>query len=134
MFAFISWLALKDRLATGVRTRCWGGIQSCRLCGEPDEKRDHFFVGCHFSFTVWLEVIGTLFGVPPNPDWSDTMDHMLHHSFDRDSFILVRLAFQSTIYYIWKEQNARKHNGTSHSPLLLARLIDKTIRNRVYSL
>lgn len=37
-FAFITWLAVKDRLSTGVRMRAWGIRQGCTLCGEPEES------------------------------------------------------------------------------------------------
>lgn len=55
-FSFISWLAFKDRLSTGTRSRAWGCIQPCVLCGEPDETRDHQFFACPYSFTVWIDL------------------------------------------------------------------------------
>ncbi|WZZ70730.1 hypothetical protein YC2023_082100 [Brassica napus] len=36
-FAFISWLAFWDSLATGHRTRLWGQPQGYLFCGEPEE-------------------------------------------------------------------------------------------------
>lgn len=133
-FAFISWLAVKNRFATWDKTWVWGCIQQCRLCGEPNETRDHLFFGCPYSYTVWLDVVGSLLGAPPNPDWGETMAFLLNNTFDRNIYILTRLTFQSTIYHLWRERNAQKHNGTCQPSTLLARLIYKTIRNKVSSL
>ena len=67
-YAFITWLAIRDRLATGHRTRQWGHVQWCVYCGEPDETRDHLFFACPYTFTLWLQVVGNLFGSDPDPD------------------------------------------------------------------
>ncbi|XP_018453524.1 uncharacterized protein LOC108824598 [Raphanus sativus] len=51
-YSFIVWLAIKDRLSTGVRMRAWGIQQGCMLCGERDESRDHIFFACPLTYTV----------------------------------------------------------------------------------
>lgn len=48
-FAFITWLAVKDRLSTGVKMRAWGQIQGCLFCGEHEETRDHLFLRAPIS-------------------------------------------------------------------------------------
>ncbi|XP_018435969.1 uncharacterized protein LOC108808298 [Raphanus sativus] len=83
---------------------------------------------------VWLKVAGNLFGRDPVPDWDTTLTHMLTGFYDRLTFILLRLALQVTIYSIWRERNERKHGTGNKSVDQLARLIDKTIRNRITSL
>ena len=67
-YAFIAWLAVKDRLSTGSKMRAWGQVQCCVFCGEPDETRNHLFFACPYSYTLWLQVIGTLLRPPPSPD------------------------------------------------------------------
>lgn len=42
-YAFITWLAVYNRLSAGDRMRVWGVSQACVLCGQPDEMRDHLF-------------------------------------------------------------------------------------------
>lgn len=42
-YAFITWLAVKNRLSTGDRMQSWGQIQGCLFCGEPNETRDYLF-------------------------------------------------------------------------------------------
>ncbi|KAF3585206.1 hypothetical protein F2Q69_00032091 [Brassica cretica] len=56
---------------------------------------------------------------------------MLLGSYDRLTSILLRLALQTSVYFIWREQNDRRHNGTGKTVDQLARLIDKSIRNRI---
>ena len=79
-FAFITWLAVKDRLATGHRSRRWSQPQHCLYCGEPDETRDHLFFACPYTFTLWLKMVGNLFGTDSDPDWDITLSTMLSRS------------------------------------------------------
>lgn len=132
-FSFITWLTFQDRLATGHRMSRWGQMQGCLFCGEPDETRDHLFFACPHTFTLWLQVVGTLLGVEPDPDWESTTTQLLTGSYDRLTFILLRLVLQVTIYCIWRERNARKHNNGAIPVSQLARFIDKTVRNRIMS-
>ncbi|CDY55784.1 BnaC03g76800D [Brassica napus] len=54
------------------------------------------------------------------------MAHLLTGSFDRLTFILLRLVLQVTIYYIWRERNDRKHNNSARPVNHVSKLIDKT--------
>ena len=103
------------------------------FCGEPDETRDHLFFACLYTFTLWIDVAGLLLGTSPDPDWYITMEQIAHHSHDKLTTILLRLAYQVTIYYIWRERNDRKYNNTVRSVQQLARIVDKTIRRRIMS-
>lgn len=132
-YGFITWLAIRDRLATVHRTSSWGQPQFCLFCGEPDEIRDHLFFACPYTYTLWLKLAGNLFGMEPDPDWDTTLSRILTGSYDRLTFILLRLVLQVTIYFIWRERNERKHNTSNKSVDQLAKLIDKTIRNRITS-
>lgn len=132
-FSFITCLAVRNRLSTGDRMRVWGHIQGCLFCGEPNEFRDHFFFACPYTFMVWIEVVGTLLGRDPEPDWENTLDHLTHHRFDFLTSILVRLMFQGTVYMVWREQNDRKHLKNPRQASQFAKIIDKTVRNRITS-
>lgn len=114
-YAFITWLAIKDRLATCHHTRQWGQAQICVFCGEPDETRDHLFFACPYTFTLWVRVVGNLTGSDPDPDWEATLQHMISSSVDRLTFILLRLVLQTTICFIWRERNYRSHAGSVKS-------------------
>ncbi|KAF2545246.1 hypothetical protein F2Q70_00020946 [Brassica cretica] len=88
-YAFITWLAFRDRLATGHRTSKWGAPQGCLYCGDPDETRDHLFFACPYTFTLWLKVVGTLFGADPEPDWSITITRLQIGTYNCLTFILL---------------------------------------------
>lgn len=132
-FAFISWLAIRNRLSTGDRMRAWGQVQGCLFCGEPNESRDHLFFACPYTYTLWLEVVGTLLGRPPDPDWEITLQQLATHRFDRLSYILLRLVFQATIYIIWRERNDRRHHKKPRQVNQLAKVIGKTVRYCILS-
>lgn len=131
---FIAWLAIWNRLSTGARMRIWGQQQACVLCGEPDETRDHLFFACPYSFTVWAAIAGKLLRTRLTPDWEETIVAINTLTGDRNRGILLRLCFQVSIYFIWRERNARIHgNGYKTSPQLV-RSIEKLIRNRITSI
>ena len=88
---------------------------------------------CPYTFTLWLQVVGTLFGVEPDSDWEITSTQVLSGSYDRLTFILLHRVLQVTIYFIWKERNARKHDKGAKPVDQLAQMIDKTVRNRIMS-
>lgn len=133
-YSFIVWLAIKDRLSTGVRMRAWGIQQGCLMCGERDESRDHIFFACPFTFTVWNRLAGRLCGRWINPDWSLTLQFVTRNTLSSLDKILVQMLFQTCIYYMWKERNDRRHQNGNHSKEQVIRTIDKAIRNRISSL
>ncbi|KAF3571809.1 hypothetical protein F2Q69_00062152 [Brassica cretica] len=90
-------LAIRDRLSTGHCTSSWSQPQCCILCGEPDETRDHFFFAWPYTFMVWLKLAENLFGLKPNPDWETALSRLLTGSYDRLTFILLRLALDREI-------------------------------------
>ncbi|KAL0724291.1 hypothetical protein Bca4012_038890 [Brassica carinata] len=117
----------------GDRTQAWGEIQQCRLCGEPQETRDHLFFACPYSYTVWTETTGSL--LPrPSPDWSFTVTMLMSRRRSASVTCLLRLSFQAVVHSIWHERNSRKHNSNFRTAPQLTRMIDKIVRNRISSL
>ena len=103
-FAFITWIAIRNRLSTGDRMHAWGQVKGCLFCGEPNETRDHLFFASPYTYTLWLEAVGTLLGRSPDPDWEETLAHLATHGFERLTYLLLRLVFQTTFYIIWRER------------------------------
>ena len=132
-YAFITWLAIKDRLSTGTRMRDWGIVQGCLLCGEPEESRDHLFFACPYTYGIWLQVIGSLLRLAPSLDWAEILARILSVAHDIHVSILLRLALQVTVYYVWRERNERRHSQRSRPATQLAKIIEKTIRQRLLS-
>nr|VDD05089.1 unnamed protein product [Brassica oleracea] len=113
--------------------RAWGVEQGCLFCGERDEDRDHLFFACPYTYTLWLRVLGSLLQPVPSPDWNENLCLLTAPAPNRFTSILSKLAFQVTIYYIWKEMNGRRHNQVARPVEQLSKFIDKTIRQRVLS-
>lgn len=132
--AFITWLAILNKLSTGDRMRRWGTVQFCPLCGDRNETRDHLFFACPFSYTVWTSLCSTLLNRKINPDWNITLRSLTNFHGNQVDYLLVRLTLQASIYFIWRERNDRIHNKPWHSPLHTAQTIAKIIRTRLCSL
>ncbi|KAG5386537.1 hypothetical protein IGI04_038007 [Brassica rapa subsp. trilocularis] len=101
----------EDRLSIRVRMRQWGITQGCMLCGEPEESMDNLFFACPFTFTVWSTLTATLLGTTASPDWTITVTSLLRRNRNKMNAILLRMVFHTTIYFIWKERNSRRHLG-----------------------
>ncbi|KAF3567753.1 hypothetical protein DY000_02015405 [Brassica cretica] len=104
------------------------------LCGERDETRDHVFFACPYSFTVWDTLVNRLSGHRTDPDWTVTLQFVCRNSLHVVDKTLLKMAFQSCIYHLWKERNERRHGTGYRSVEQLIRLIHKGIRNRITSL
>ena len=57
--AFISWMAILNRLSTKERIKSWGLEieETCVLCRNVVETGEHLFFGCDFSRGLWKEVL-----------------------------------------------------------------------------
>ncbi|WZZ78595.1 hypothetical protein YC2023_099167 [Brassica napus] len=126
-----------DRCPTRDRLLRWGISVShlCLLCNNASESRDHIYFDCNFSFDLWA-ISARRCGLTPNRSWSDTITQLKSLPMDRSSRphrLLVLLAWQSTIYWVWNERNARLHSNTYRSIDSLFKTIDLQIRNRTQS-
>ena len=133
-FSFITWLSIRNRLSTGDRMRTWGIIQVCGFCGERNETRDHLFFACPYSYTIWESLARPLVGRNINPDWEWTVNRLRTMGGKTLDSILARMLFQTTVYYVWKERNSRRHQQREIQGDQLRRFIDKAVRNRICSL
>lgn len=127
---FIAWLAVRDRLSTGVRMHSWALIQPCVFCGERDEIRDHLFFACPFSFIICSDA---LLHQRQDPDRHITLTAMIVGSGDYLNDILLKLCFQVTLYLIWWERNSRFHQNRYATTSPITKRIEKLIRNKISS-
>ena len=110
-YAFMSWLATLNRLATGDRILQWNtsNTSSCLLCPDPLETRDHLFFTCQFSEAVWKGLTQKLLSTRYTNQWNHLQELLLDMNRDRIDMFVVRYVFQTTLYSIWWERNQRKH-------------------------
>ncbi|KAF3498282.1 hypothetical protein DY000_02055727 [Brassica cretica] len=52
-------------------------VQGCLSGGEPEESRDHLFFACQYTYTLWLEAIGSLLQPAPTPAWEEIVERIL---------------------------------------------------------
>ncbi|KAF8087655.1 hypothetical protein N665_0573s0026 [Sinapis alba] len=98
----------------------WGQVQCC----IPP------VFACPYTYTLWLQVIGSLLQPAPSPDRNE---RIMAGPVGLLPSILLRLAFQVSIYYIWKERNERRHAQSAKPVDQLKNFIEKTIRQRILS-
>ena len=91
--------------------RQWGITQGSMFCGEREESMDHLFFACPFTFTAWTTLTAILLGITASPDWTITTTSLLQRNRNKMDVIFLRLVFHTTVYFIWKEHNSRRHLG-----------------------
>lgn len=87
----------------------------CTICGEPKETRDHLFFACLFSYKVWTTLMAGLLGHRINPNWNLTLTHLKHNNLSKVDSQQSKMAFPSTLYWIWREHNSSRHQNPPNS-------------------
>lgn len=81
---------------------------TCSLCRLCSEDHDHLFFGCSFSKEVWSIVLGWCMTNKSVFDWNHELQWAVKKLRGKALILaLLRLAWRSYIYHIWKERNAR---------------------------
>ncbi|XP_056863946.1 uncharacterized protein LOC130511120 [Raphanus sativus] len=135
-FAFIAWVAMHNRLATGDRVIKWNpqANSTCWLCQNDFETRDHLFFMCSYSQEVWRKTIGDLTGSSSIYQWSLVVRTVVNGLQERNAKFLLRYCFQAVVYALWLERNARRVGGYSQPVSCLSTRLEKLVRNRITSL
>lgn len=132
--SFHSWLVYLNRCPTRDRMIQWG-IQvspTCLLCNLSAESRDHLYFDCSFSYELW-RMVASRCRIAPSRTWASTITRMEALSLPKAFRLLTLLVWQATIYWLWSERNARLHNHIFRSPDLIFSLLDRQIRNKIFS-
>ncbi|CAG7907616.1 unnamed protein product [Brassica rapa] len=133
---FMAWMALLRRLPTKDRLRRWGMnvAGECVMCSSALETHHHLFFECSYSSSLWL---GFASQILPNPPldlhaaaaWIVSSSNRI----SRKEVTLLKLIFQSIIYLIWKERNARIFTSVSSSSRQTHLAVDRLLRDRLLS-
>ncbi|KAG7539011.1 Reverse transcriptase zinc-binding domain [Arabidopsis suecica] len=112
--SFIAWLNSRHRLHTRDRLIRWGlAIPSiCLLCSSGDETRQHLFFDCSYAAEVWHYFSDKAHVSPPTL-FEDGVRWLKNPCRDKNTAWILRLAYQASMYYIWKERNSRLHSSSS---------------------
>ena len=133
---FTTWLALLQRLPTRDRLRRWGLSvpEACILCSSGLETHHHLFFECEYSSALWQPCASTVWPLPPTYIHSAASWILRpQQASNSSSAVIVKLVFQSSVYLIWKERNARIFTATSTPPQVLQKALDRLIRDRLLS-
>lgn len=132
--SFICWLAFLDRMATRDRIHKWLSSVplDCLFCGL-DKSRNHLFFECAFSSQVWQVVIAPL-GKPFSS--SPTRSSIINWGYSalkRSTVVntVLKLAFEASIYHIWRERNARMFASTMSDYSAVASAVKHDLECRI---
>lgn len=130
--AFISWVTAWNRLHTRDRLRSWGLLvhAECVLCNLVDETRDHLFFACRFSSRIWTFFMRAV-GFSPPPQFMNCLLWLNSATRDKNLMLIIKLLFQASVYFIWKERNARIHSEIRRPSHLITKEIQMVIRARL---
>lgn len=132
-FAFISWLAVLNRLSTLDRVAVWsqGVDTTCLLCQSATESRSHLFFECSYSGQVWEKMVKGILGNEFTNDWVGIVGLISDATREKKSLFCIRYALQAVLYAVWCERNKVKHGGKLMPLPILQKLVDKGIRNNI---
>ncbi|KAF2536974.1 hypothetical protein F2Q68_00021362 [Brassica cretica] len=81
-----------------------------------------------------MNITAGVLGSGITPDWQDIVSSILKTTRSRLDTIPLKLAFQTSIYILWKERNSRRHGGLCAPVETTSKAIGKIIKNRISSL
>ena len=110
--AFLLWLTIQGGLYTQERLMAFGvsSCSMCLLCNHAVENRDHLFFHCPFSSQIWSSILAKCGLDWSSRDWLQIVKWMEQYGNSSLCHLLVRLSFAATVYFIWRERNARIHD------------------------
>lgn len=130
--SFITWLFTLNRCPTRDRMLSWGlsTPATCLLCNSTAESRNHLFFECNYSSQVWIYA-GTRSGMRTSPGWEQTLSDLRNLPGARHAKLLPLFVWQSTIYFLWSERNARLHRNNYRPPDSISHSIDCYIKYKI---
>ncbi|KAG7536626.1 Reverse transcriptase zinc-binding domain [Arabidopsis suecica] len=135
-YSFITWIAIRNRLATGDRLLQWNAAANgdCNLCDGNIETREHLFFSCPYSSHVWSALTRDMLGQHYTTRWETLLPLLTAPSTSKLHLFVLRYVFQISIHSLWRERNGRRHGESPTPASMLAKLIDKNVRNRLSTL
>ena len=81
-----------------------------------------------------MRTIRGVAGVGVSAQWSLLLQRLVIGLQDSTKTLLFRYCFQAIAHTIWHERNTRRVKESHQSPARLIRILDKMIRNKIFSL
>ncbi|ESQ52466.1 hypothetical protein EUTSA_v10017934mg, partial [Eutrema salsugineum] len=106
----------------------------CVLCSAASESHDHLFFNCVYSAEILSHFVGSVWPNPPSDMQTVVLSLTQNPSHLPPQLLsVIKLVFQAIIYLVWKERNSGIFRGTSASPVLTIRAVDRITRDRLLS-
>ena len=99
-------------------------------CRSP-ETRNHLFFECSFSSWIWEHLVKGLLGRAYSNKWNIMVELIYVSTMEKRKRFCLRYALQVTVYTLWWERNKRRHGDPPRPMQVLAKFIDKSIRNKL---
>lgn len=132
-FAFLTWLAMRDRLATMDRVSSWSqeADTTCILFKSAPESRNHLFFECSFALELWEHLMRGILRSSYSAKWDDPLRLLTDSGMEKKKRFCFRYTFQVTLYSLWRERNKRRHGEQALPVRVLSKLTDKAVRNKL---
>ena len=127
----IAWMAVLNRLPTMDRLVAWSLADSgnCRLCQDGMETKDHLFFGCCYSRAIWRAILNLCGLRREVHNWKAKLKWAIQKLKCRSLVTLIlRIAWQVFIYFIWREMNQKLYTQKSENGLHVLEQIKSTVR------
>jgi ribonuclease HI len=135
--AFLLWRLILGKLPTMNRLKKLKLVSSddCVLCWAGKESDNHLFFKCYFSFQLWSQVAKRCFEGLFHASWKDIVNKIQKEfAADTTDNIIIKLAFQASVYHVWMERNQRRFQNKANSITMLIDRIFTEVHNKVQSL
>ncbi|XP_048613483.1 uncharacterized protein LOC125587291 [Brassica napus] len=126
-FAFVTWLAVRDRLSTMDRIVKWdpGAVEMCVLCKNASETRSHLFFECSYSAQVWEYLMKGVLCNDYTSAWSELLILINDERMENKKKFCLIYALQATVHALWRERNRIKHEENPMPIEILMKLLEK---------
>lgn len=130
--AFTVWLFVLNRNPTLERLARWGTDveQTCLLCGQQTESRDHLFFQCPYSAEIWNNIVLFLSTLSAHTHWDLVIGWLATVNADKNTTLALLQAWHAVIYEVWAERNRRFHSGISLPPSAVLLRVKNACLNR----
>ncbi|XP_060210860.1 uncharacterized protein LOC132637849 [Lycium barbarum] len=118
---------MQNRLITTDRLTAWGinVDQSCKLCQGQFESRDHLFMQCSYTQTLWKKLLIWL-NRPgfQAQSWGQQENWIVANTKGKSQAAqILKLVYTEFVHVVWQERNQRTFENKSKQWGVLAREI-----------
>ncbi|XP_071707941.1 uncharacterized protein [Rutidosis leptorrhynchoides] len=109
--AFISWLAVQQRLLTQDRLMKWypHEVFKCNFCGKHEDSHSHLFFKCEFTSQVWGKTKSLIVYKGLHNDLLSIVHDFAKYTVVKDiRNISNKIAIAAAVYFVWMERNRRQ--------------------------